>query len=241
MKKKAPLSLKKIIIAALSLFILIGVKASGGRSDSDIRDNVVMLRNAQGMQCSGIQVKAPSGKPYILSAGHCKPIADADGQITVITEDHKTIKRHVIAEDMWSDLLLIEGLPTRDALSIASSTRRFAEVRTFTHGAGHDTYQTKGVIVDDHLSQAMMSFIENEKERAACTASPKNKVYTIIFGDVCVLSVLETTATATIVPGSSGGALVDSRGDLVGIASMTDGNFGYFVRLKDVKQFLQGY
>jgi len=224
---------------AVSLLLVLLAIASCGKSDRYIRNNVVMLKSEKG-QCSGIQVKGPSGTPYILTAGHCSHLAK-DGSMTVITEDKRHLSRRVIEEDANSDLLLLEGLPDENGLGIALKSERFEGVRTFTHGRGHDTYQTTGVIVEDAVVNSPPSIVKSQEEYDSCVHQSKYMFLPIGNTGMCFMLVKETVITAEIVPGSSGGAVVNAKGQLVGIASMTGGGFHYMVRLSDIQTFLANY
>lgn len=237
--KKRPSHTKKLL-ALFSVLILVGVKLLCGKSDQDIRDNVVMLRSSKG-QCSGIQVKAPSGVSYILTAGHCRMVSEDGVSIPIITEGGKKLGRAILAEDPASDLLILEGLPGKEGLSIASRSSRFEEIRTFTHGRGHATYTTHGLIIDDMKVFSPVSLITSPEEAQKCIQQPKYTEISTWIGDLCVISVDETVMSAEIAPGSSGGAVVDPRGDLIGIASMAGNGFYYMVRLSDIQAFVGNY
>jgi S1-C subfamily serine protease len=58
---------------------------------------------------------------------------------------------------------------------------------------------------------------------------------------MCFLKVVEVATTAKVVPGSSGGMVVDDVGDLIGVVSASNGDFGFLVRLQDIKNFLAKY
>lgn len=214
-----------------------------GPTDKETRHYSVLLKTSRG-QCSGEQVKAPSGVSYILTAAHCLPLA-IDGQIQVTTEDGRTLKRHVIAEDDASDLLLLEGIPGMEGMPIARTSWRGQHVRTFTHGHGLKTYRTDGVLVQDQRIQIPISAINSPADEAACSAQSKTKIFSFetIFGpiSVCALDIEEAVTTAFIVPGSSGGMVVDDAGQLVGVVSAGGGGFGFLVTLDDIHSFLSNY
>ena len=67
---------------------------------------------------------------------------------------------------------------------------------------------------------------------------PKYKIFPDFIGLICGMDTMESSTTATIIPGSSGGMVVNKNGELVGVASATNGFFGYVVRLKDIQKFL---
>lgn len=226
-----------MFVAALALCLMIYMK---GPSDHSIRSRVMKLTSPFGL-CSGEQVRAPSGIDYVLTAAHCKGLIDATGSITVTTEDGKVLKRRVIAEDGMSDLLLLEGVPGIKGLDIASWDYARQHVRTFTHGNRFDTYKTDGVLIQDNYVQVMLSLIDTPEKDMACH-EPKNSIVDVGFGlQLCILQGYETVTTAMIVPGSSGGPVVDDSGSLIGVVSAGDGHFGYLVRLVDIKFFLRSY
>jgi S1-C subfamily serine protease len=239
--KKFKRSLLKL--AAVTAGLLVIANSCGTKSESWLRSRVVKLSSAKGM-CSGEQVRATSGVDYILTAGHCRAM-EVDGKITVTDAEGNKIQRKIVAEDPNSDLLLLEGLPNMKGLDIANSDQLTEHVRTFTHGANMATHKTEGEIIQAKQVDIPLKLLQNEEEIKECESMPKYSVLEIqsFFGPltVCAMEVFETASSATIVPGSSGGMLVNDDGQLVGIASCTDGQFGYFVTLHDIQKFLSGY
>lgn len=205
-----------------------------------LRDRVVNIVKGRS-SCSGEQIKAPSGVNYILTAAHCRDLM-TDGMFTVVKEDGTSLQRRFIAEDADSDLMLLEGLPALEGIEIADKLVRFQYVRTFTHRHGLATYKTTGSIIDETEITVPVALVASPEDAEICESFPKYAVV-YLFSNMgfCVLKVMETATTAQIVPGSSGGAIVDDAGRLIGVASATDGFFGYLVRLSDIKRFLAGY
>lgn len=226
--------IKCSILAALIAF------SCTHKSNTYIENRVVKLFSAAG-SCTGEQVRAPSGVDYILTAAHCLVLQDDKGYIAVKTEDGKILKRRVIAEDAFSDLLLLEGLPGLRGLDIAFKSSFKQSVRSFTHGRGYDTYETEGVLIQSfHIN------IQMDPDKCL-TGMPKYKTieasnpWTGEKDNLCSMYVLETATTALIVPGSSGGPIVNSLGDLVGVVSAGDSTFGYLVTLDDIHSFINNY
>lgn len=238
-RKKLVKKLGMSVVAGLLLAVMTLGMGSGRKSDQWLKDRVVKLKG-NGMLCSGEQVQAPSGTTYILSAAHCNKLA-VNGSIEVETEDKKVIQRKIIAEDKFSDLLLLEGLPNKDGLKIAKRDYRNEHIRTFTHGAGMDTYRTDGDLVQYVRINIMLEEIWSEESLHACESMPKYHVESVWIAKICVIDVIETATTAMIVPGSSGGMVVDDEGDLVGVVSAGGGGFGYLVTLSDIHRFMSGY
>lgn len=200
----------------------------------------MQLRNKEG-SCSGEQIHAPSGADYILSAAHCKLIMDKDGNMPIITAEGAKIQRRVIAINETSDLMLIEGVPGLRGLDIAASSYPTESIRTFTHGRAMQTYKTEGVVIEDAEVPILVGIITDVESEAKCKENPTNKVVTTPFFGFCVAYRTYTVTNAMVVPGSSGGAVVDSAGDLMGVVSAGGDGFGYLVRLSDIKSFLSGY
>lgn len=152
---------KKKIAAFCIALVLCGILGLCRKTDRQIRNQIVKLQSSKG-SCSGVEVKAPSGVTYILSAGHCTAVSIDGKNIDVITEDGKTLSRRIIAEDPSSDLLIIEGMPGAYGLDIAKSLGRFDRVRTFTHGLGLPTYETSGYVIAEDVSVgAIISAIDD--------------------------------------------------------------------------------
>jgi hypothetical protein len=230
MKKLAAVMLVLIGIVLVSFSLAL----TSGPSDSEIRDRVVKIVGPHG-QCSGEQIQAPSGKSYILTAAHCLPIA-VEGSMDVITEDGVHTLRKVIAEDSKADLLLVEGLVDRTGLKIANNNYRFQSVRTFTHGRGMDTYTTEGVLVMDKREMVLMGFAADAAE---CHIDmPKYRAIPSEGGVACVMDLDWTVTTAFVAPGSSGGLVVNSEGEMVGLVSAGGEGFGLLTRLEDIQRFL---
>lgn len=230
---------KKTILLALSAIIFsLTLTATSNKSDDYIRSRVVKLVSEHGA-CSGEQVKGVSGMSYILTAAHCKGLIE-NGAIRAITEDGHELVRRVIEEDVNSDLLLLEGLPNLSGLDIAKAIGPRQQVRSFTHGRRLDTYETKGMTIQS-LKVMIGGADSTPQEIEECEKMPKNKLVKSIFGQDCVIETVNTVVIMVTMPGSSGGPVVNSRGDLVGVVSGGDGVLSMLVSLQDIQKLLASY
>lgn len=200
------------MIRNLLVVVLLGIWAlTRPPSDSYIRARVVMLMSF-GTSCSGIQVKTPSGKNVILSAGHCASLALGDSMI-IRDETKKMHRVHVLGASQSPDILVLEGLPGLKGLDVAGKMEPHEHLRSFTHGKGLDTYKTDGEAIQE--------------------------------GETLPEVGKQLLTTVPVSPGSSGGAIVDDAGKLVGTVSVSmqadgGGLFSGIVRLEDIKEALKG-
>lgn len=242
MKSRKKKTLKHRLTAIALMTILALNSLFSHRYDSYFMSKSVKLVSDRG-SCSGQQVTAASGSIYILTAAHCLILA-RDGSITALTEDGRRMQRRVIAEDINSDLALLEGVPLMPGLEIADKVSRGDHVRTYTHGSGFPTYKTEGQIIDEKQVQVLQEITQGELT-VKCDM-PKNKKLELdtAFGKfkACIIDTMGIVTDARIVPGSSGGMVVSDSGKLVGVVSAgNDAGFGFLVDLKDIQNFLSNY
>ena len=211
-------------------------------SDVDMH-KVVLQLEGNGGKCSGEQIETDSGHEYVLTAAHCKNLQE-DGSIQVTTEDGRTLMRRIIAEDQYSDLMLLEPVPDMKGIKLASSWERNQHIRTFTHGGGLPTYKTEGELIASMHIDFELWMIDSLESEDLCS-KPKHAVKSVrtFFGDfkICALSANEVATTAMTIPGSSGGMAVDDNGRLVGVVSAGGRNIGFLVPLEAIQDFLYNY
>jgi len=213
---------------------------SNSNIDKIIPTKVVQLISEQGT-CSGEQVKAPSGKSYVLTAAHCKGIGK-DGVFKAKDDNNGISFLHLIAEDDASDLLLLEGLKDVDGLPVADDVKPGQTIHTYTHGSSLDTYKTSGVVIQEKEASVPMHPVFTQEEIDRCQASKKSVFVPILptFGQ-CVMYTPFNFSTAFVAPGSSGGPVVNSGGELVGVVSASGNGYSLFVTLKAIKLFLSKF
>jgi hypothetical protein len=211
--------------------------------EMDVRANVVKLVSDKG-SCSGTQIVAPSGKKYILTAGHCRALEE-NGKIGVIAEGMRKIDLAIVEESETTDLMLLEGHPQLPGLHIGSEPTSRTNLRAYTHGMGLDTYEANGKLIQTLHVEALDHMVNTPDEETQCTSKPKYAVrdITFLFFQVkaCVLSIDTYVTTLTpIVPGSSGGSVVDGE-KVVGVVVMVGGGFSYMIKHKEIKEFVAPY
>ena len=206
--------------------------------DSYIMDRVVMLKGDQGL-CSGIEITSDSGKHYVLSAAHCTDIMK-NNKAEAIRENGSKFIAFVIKVDRLHDLLLMSSADNT-GIQIDDHVYKHQHIRTLTHGQGMPTYRSDGEVLAEQEIHVAAFMITSPADEVKCRAEKNRKVVQIfIFPPFCEATMNEVSMTAKVVPGSSGGAVLNDAGRLVGIVSSTNGDFGFMVPLKEIKAFLKG-
>lgn len=234
---------KTSLIAALFTLCLLTLPKSSStivknaEEEQYIRGRVVQLEGNY-HACTGVQITSPSGRSFILTAAHCDVLRDAQGYIQVSTDTStRPIPRKVLEVSPNSDLMLIEGLQDLRGIDVAEVAPEHKQYSAFTHGERLPTHRANGEYLGAMRVDIGISQIDTPEEHDKCESVPKQKDQ----GGMCVLSVTEEVSTISVEPGSSGGPIVNSGMELVGIVSASDSHFSFMVTLKDIHEFLKPY
>ena len=166
-------------------------------------------------------------------------------QLTATNEQGFKLDVTLVAIDKDADLMLLDPMDMK-FIRIADSVYKHQPIRTLTHGAGHTTYTTRGELLEDKEFDVGLFPILAPGDADKC---PKDKFHSIkdvdgMFGPMpaCTMQANQTISNAWTTGGSSGGAVVDNHGHLVGIESTGLGDgFSGFVKFSDIKSFLSSY
>lgn len=207
------------------------------RNDKQLREYVYNIHAETGM-CTGVQVRAPSGKVYLLTASHCRSLLE-NGSVLAQDESGKDYEVSLVKEDPASDLLLLTS-PSEKGVSIASSIAAHERLHSMTHGGNWPSHRGDGEYLGQEEVLIVDHQIESPLDLPECSTSKfsiEKAVSTGIF--YCCLKVYSTVTTVPIQEGSSGGPLLNDSNQLVGIASATSRYFSDWVLLEDIKTFLK--
>ena len=231
----------RIVVLFFCTFCLLGgINAYFKSTDDFARSRILKLTNLGRGQCTGVQVWAPSGKAFTLTAGHCRSIVQ-NGKLLAEDEDGTVWTLDFIAEDPSSDLMLLSA-PMQIGVDVGMSVSTHEHVHAITHGHGKPSFRTDGEILTEDFVTVPLFQIISFDDMIKC-GMVKNQVEVSIPYPVCLIQTFQMTTTVRIIPGSSGGPLFDRWGQVVGIASSVDDTnlFSSFVTLKDINLFLKPY
>lgn len=226
-------------IIAIALVALMANKSTyfEKRSDTYIRNRVLQLYG-NNMYCSGISIKAPSGKVYILSAAHCREIA-VDGKMSVRSENDVVNIVHIVDIDIEHDLMLLSSANNL-SVDVADKVSIHESIHTLTHGNHFPTYRTNGEMLEEREIMIPKGLIFTPEDEQKCLSVPYQRIVGGWEGlNVCVQRLVMFMSTAKVVPGSSGGSALNAAGELIGIVSCTDGTFSGLVPLRFIQDFLK--
>jgi hypothetical protein len=209
-------------------------------SDTRIRSHVVMIKTKKG-SCTGEAVRAASGRVVMLTAAHCRELL-IDGQAEAVREDGSTFITSVLAFDPTVDLMVMTT-PETTGLRIAKSARRHEHVHAITHGMGHDSYRSDGELLEILDIDVGIGMAIEASDINKCKEYPNQRIELGPFGiPYCVAKLHNEYSTMPVAPGSSGGAVLNDAGEVLGIVSTSGGEgFSTMVPLPAIKAMLARY
>jgi hypothetical protein len=235
--------MKKAIITLLVLLCveMLGLSYTIDRvknSDAYLKNAIVKLYSKAG-SCTGEEViGSKSNKIYTLTAAHCRELFKKDGipvSVFAQLQNNKVVEVYFIAEDPASDLMLLTAAGTQ-SLEIAKSVMFPERVHSITHGLGFPAFRTDGLLLGSVKIGVPIFSLSSAEDILRCAAMPKYQIDPL--NGVCILVADEYISNDYILPGSSGGALLDSDNHIIGIATAKSPDFSSWVQLKFIQSFL---
>ncbi len=184
-------------------------------SDPFIRMHVVKIYSKKG-SCTGTLAKAHS-RVVILTAAHCRAVLD-NGLAWAEREDGSKYPTKMLKYNAATDVMLMTT-PDKAFLPVAASVAKHEKVHSLTHGGGHMTYRSDGELMEEQKIDVAMFMITDRKSYHECIKEKNQESVASLFGMLCVSHLTNTWSTMRVIAGSSGGAVLNDRGEIVGVVS----------------------
>lgn len=201
----------------------------------------VMITDLEGFSGgSGVIVKNTPSESVVLTNNHvCEGALKKGGKIRLVSGEEHIVTGYMT--DLEHDLcVLTVASDLKNSIKIASSAPSLYTQATVT---GHPALMPN-VITNGHFSgrQIVQVIVGVRKCKKSDLNNPQNAMFCAFFGVVPIIRNYESQiVTATIMPGSSGSAVLNSDGELAGIvfAGNSDGlSYAFIVPFEAVRNFL---
>lgn len=215
-----------LAIWAFSLGVSCSTQQVNDRHTSDnwVRNRVVLLEGLDGL-CTGFQVVSPKGKIFTLTAKHCLGLA-FNGTMIAVNEAGRPYSIKVIDVSKTADIMILSGDSDAPSLLIAATLSQHSPVHTVTHNDGKPAFRSDGEVV------CWTPVVTDKQDRRSGCSE---------FRTLPPESGTLTVTNLFVLPGASGGPLLDDHNEVVGVVSRIDGmGFSYHVSLRDIHLMLQG-
>ncbi len=200
--------LRALAVFVLSPFLSLLI----GAAPVSPRQNLAILADDHTPMCGAVLL----GPDVVLTAAHCV----ADDEAIVVRCGGEDIPAEIIKRDADEDLAALELLYE----CANASPSPLSDLATSNPEIGADVWAQGYPYGFAALSRGIVSAYEPVSLPPYDGQSHKPRIF------------LKTDLG--IDPGNSGGGMFDARGDLVGLCSMSRGNFGFFVPVSRIRKFL---
>lgn len=136
-----------IAVNKSSELIIDSMIAAEKASEPYARERIVMLLSPGIGTCTGVQIKAPSGKVYIITAKHCNALLDTSKSVIAMHENGRPKRVYLVKTSLRTDLMLLTPLSDK-SIDIADDAKIHDKIHTITHGMGLTAHRTDGEIID---------------------------------------------------------------------------------------------
>jgi S1-C subfamily serine protease len=194
---------------------------------------------------TGFLVKAPSGRPYVLTNGHVCSLKDESGRVYVRDAEGTVYYSLLIEVSKEHDLCLINTPIEGGGFTLAKNSVDGQRMYVLGHPQLEPQTLTKGNLAGVMPVTIATGFNVKVEECSGpgfelIDPGPLGQIFGI--ENVCLRTLEANPMTAVILPGNSGSPVIDQVGNIIGVvfAGNEAGTRGYIVPLSYVKKFLEG-
>lgn len=193
-------------------------------------ESLMRLTNGYGAVCSGVQIKWQQHL-YILTAQHCASLENDKHEIIVQAKHFKGKLLRIIKRSETADVIVVEPYPQVPGIEIAKFAG-LGEANTI-YGFPDGFYKKLPNAHFIGLAQTQVD-TDDRPDPKHCLIHKWRKIEGLRCLDVLHLAELDKP----VIPGTSGGPVVNRQGQVVGIISQTDHRHSFAVLLKDIRDVL---
>lgn len=228
------MTVKRVLFYAGVFLVAFGVTRMFVRNTTDITKNAVMITNkAENSGGTGIVYKSSKNGSYVLTNAHVCHVVENGG---VIKTDAVTYQVQSYLKSEVSDLCLIyTPVNLKGQTKLASKD---PDIFTLSKVAGHPALMPTVVSLGHFAGRQIISVMTGTKP---CTDADKDDAFCTFFGVIPIIKSYDSQlVTSTIMPGSSGSGVYNTKNQLSGVVFAGQGDFGYawIMPFEYVKQFL---
>lgn len=222
-------------LASLVFNCLIASRANASVAQDNLRRATVMVN---GLSCSGSGslVQARSGKTYLLTNAHVCMCAEFKGDVFATFDDGHLLQAKVIKKDVQKDLCAAQVDAPDFYLKMAPQLLPLTEVNTRGYPMGRLT-ESHGIV----KGSIEWDYDMDIQKVGICPKGTQKGINYRGVVSVCRIHFVSTLSNLYARPGSSGSAVVNDQGELVGVVSSfhpTDEYNAGLVQFNDVRDFL---
>jgi len=203
-------------------------------NSTNITENSVMITNkAENSGGTGIVYKSTKNGSYILTNAHVCRVTENGGVIKTNTGNYQ-VQSYLKSE--VSDLCLI--FTPVDLQQNTKLARKEPEMFTLSKVSGHPALMPTVVSLGHFSGRQIITVMSGTRP---CTDTDKDNAFCAFFGVIPIIKSYDSQlVTSTIMPGSSGSGVYNTKNQLSGVVFAGSGDFGYgwIVTYDQVRQFL---
>lgn len=188
--------------------------------------------------CTAFEVRGPDGKNITISNAHCAAVAINDVALLTDRDGRESLVK-LLKVSSKTDLSIWEGVAAYPALELSDVLGKYEHIYVLGRPYLQPNTLTSGYVTGREIVRLMsdepLSNCKSEKDWPEY-----EEVFPGIRAQVCITHIDAYETSIVIYPGNSGSPVLNSSGQVVGVAFAGDTrtNYGSFVPLEHLREFI---